>query len=66
MKTIAFRELIYRDYFIYHGYGYSNKAFDFCHNSYDGAPDSNDHRLGQGDSLEDCMEQIDEQIENEL
>lgn len=39
--------------------------FDFCHEDYDGAPDSGDRRCGSGMSVEDCKEQIDELIEDE-
>ncbi len=62
---LAFGQLTYRDYYIYNGYGYSGHAFDFCHTSYDGAEDARDYRHGQGDSIEDCMEQIDEQIQRD-
>ncbi len=62
---LAYGQLTYRDYYIYNGFGYSGLPFDFQHESYDGDPDSNDHRLGQGDSIEDCMEQIDEQIQRD-
>ena len=34
--------------------------YDFAHEDYDGAPDSGDHRCGNGASVEDCKEQIDE------
>lgn len=39
--------------------------YDFAHEDYDGAPDSGDHRCGNGASVEDCKEQIDEIIEDE-
>ena len=32
----------------------------FCHDEYDGAPDSGDTRCGIGCSVKDCKEQIDE------
>ena len=39
--------------------------YDFCHEDYDGAPDSGDHRCGNGRSITDCKSQIDEQIAEE-
>ena len=39
--------------------------YDFSHEDYDGAPDSGDHRCGNGASVEDCKEQIDDLIEDE-
>ena len=61
LNFIAYSQLCYRDYFIYNGYGYP-KAFNFVHVDYDGAPDAYDHRLGDGDNIEDCILQIDEQL----
>ncbi len=39
--------------------------YDFVHADYDGAPDSGDRRCGNGASVDDCKEQIDELIEDE-
>lgn len=41
---------------------YSN-IFTFQHDYYDGADDSNDRRRGGGSSIQDCINEIDEQIE---
>ena len=38
--------------------------WDFGHDDYDGAPDGNDYRCGNGDSIEHCKQQIDD-MENE-
>lgn len=32
--------------------------YSFFHDSYDGAPDSDDHRCGSGSSVDDCIDQI--------
>ena len=37
-----------------------NMGWQFYHDDYDGAPDSNDGRSGSGASIADCKEQIDE------
>jgi len=63
MKAIEYGELKYKGYFIYHGY---TEKFNFVHEDYDGGPDSHDHRVGGGKSIEDCIEQIEEQINDEL
>jgi hypothetical protein len=34
--------------------------FTFVHQDYDGAEDANDHRFGDGVSIQDCIEQIQE------
>ena len=39
--------------------------FQFVHNEYCGAPDSFDKRIGNGDTIEDCIEQIND-IEEDL
>ena len=38
--------------------------WDFSHDDYDGAPDGNDIRCGNGANIEDCKQQIDD-MENE-
>ena len=38
--------------------------YDFVHEDYDGAPDSGDRRCGNGSSLEDAMDQIDEILDD--
>jgi hypothetical protein len=64
MVTIEYRNPIqYKGYKIYHG-GYM-EPFAFVHDDYDGAPDAHDHRHGEAKSIEDCIDQIEEQI-NEL
>jgi len=65
MKYIDYGDLKYKGYFIHHGYGYFAK-FNFVHENYDGASDSKDHRHGHGDSIEDCIEQIEEQLTENL
>ena len=63
------RENDYRDYKIY----FDPKpvppriagSWSYVHEGYDGAPDSGDHRCGDGDSVEDCKVQIDERIMEE-
>lgn len=57
--------VMYRGYRIYHnGSIWPNyEKFEFCHEDYDGAPDSHDHRFGHGHTLEDCIKNINEQIE---
>lgn len=37
--------------------------FTFYHDDYDGAEDGNDNRAGTGETLQDCIDQI-EEIEN--
>jgi hypothetical protein len=34
--------------------------YTFIHDDYDGAPDGGDMRCGYGDSVENCMKQIDD------
>lgn len=45
-------------------YAESNGAaplpFTFAHDDFDGAPDANDNRCGQGKSVQDCKAQIDD------
>lgn len=51
----------YRDYTIKWVYGGPCTGdLEFCHDSYDGAPDSNDNRFGWAQSFSDCMDAIDE------
>lgn len=53
----------YGKYRIYHNtIGFGGK-WHFSHDDYDGAPDSNDNRAGEGDTVEECLEQIQEQID---
>jgi len=65
MKAIEYGDLKYKSYYIYHGYGYAG-IFDFVHEDYDGAEDAHDNRLGIGESIEDCINQIEEQINETL
>ncbi len=37
----------------------------YAHEDYDGAPDSGDHRCGFGKTREDCIERIEEYIEDQ-
>lgn len=50
----------YRDYLIEENTSPWPGKFEFVHNSYDGP---GDNRLGFGNSIQDCKDQIDEQIE---
>lgn len=45
--------------------GPTNLVYDFEHEGYDGAIDSNDNRCGCGISVEDCKSQIDEIEDND-
>jgi len=38
--------------------------YDFVHDDYDGAEDSNDNRCGSGESITDCARKIDEYWED--
>ncbi len=55
---------------MYYGYKIEKgkSVVSFCHESYDGAPDtpdgsSSDHRFGTAYDLQDAVEQIQEQVE---
>lgn len=52
--------LMYRGYLIYHNGGGWGGKFEFIHKDYDGEEDS---RFGHGESVEHCVEQINDQIE---
>ena len=39
-------------------------CWTFVHDDYDGAPDANDHRCGDGVDVPDCKRLIDEMIED--
>lgn len=52
--------ITYRDYTIKRG---EYTKFEFVHNEYDGPEDN---RLGTGNSIEDCKEQIDEKYDDSL
>lgn len=54
METLP---ITYRDYTIKRG---EHTKFEFVHNEYDGP---GDNRLGACDTLEDCMTEIDEQLD---
>lgn len=55
--------LHYRGYLIYHStHGYGGK-YEFVHEEYDGAPDAHDHRLGSGKTIEECVIEINQQLE---
>jgi hypothetical protein len=59
--------LTYQGYRICHSEGIHPRAFIYVHDDYDGAPDANDHRHGYGDSIEDCIREINQYIlENEV
>ena len=36
--------------------------WSYVHDDYDGAPDGNDDRFGHADSLDDCIDEIEERI----
>jgi len=55
----------YKDYYITHIFSVPEMTFEFQHEGYDGAPDSNDNRAGHGTSIPDCVDQIDFIIEEE-
>lgn len=38
--------------------------YDFVHEDFDGAEDSNDYRCGSGSSVDDCKQKIDELYEH--
>ena len=59
--------LMYQGFRIYHNYGSSLQDYGFQADDYDGAPDANDYRFGFGDSVTDCLNQINTYIlENEV
>ena len=61
--------IIYQNYLIFHvdEIDPRNNEFKFVHDDYDGAPDANDHRHGFGESIQDCIHQINQYIlENEV
>ncbi len=54
----------YKKFKIYHSMnGYFK--FDYTHDDYDGAPDSNDKRCGSANSFEEVIDQINELISDE-
>lgn len=59
--------IMYRGYRIYHNDdSWVNEKWAFVHDSYDGTPDANDHRFGNGYTIEDCIIKINEQIKDNL
>ena len=54
--------IMYQGYMIYHSGWVGFGEFTFVHTDYDGAEDANDHRCGGGESIEDCINQINEYI----
>ena len=62
--------IIYRNYEIAlchcGGYDVMGHGYEYCfaHESYDGAPDSNDHRNGHAPTVEAAKREIDAQIED--
>lgn len=59
--------LIYQGCRIYHNDGGPFQAYAYQADDYDGAPDAHDNRFGFGDSVTDCINQINEYIlENEV
>lgn len=44
--------------------GYEQFKYNYCHEDYDGAIDSNDHRNGHEPTLEKCIEAIDDLEDN--
>lgn len=57
---------IYKNYIISYNpkpIGTTSHDWDFAVDGYDGADDSKDIRAGTGSSVEDCISQIDEIIE---
>ena len=62
---MAYAPIEYRGYKIYRGHF---TPYEFMHEEYDPTPDRagdgpSDHRFGTGGSIEDCMDQIDDQRE---
>lgn len=49
-------DTIYRDFHITPSYMF---GYDYTHDDYDGAPDSNDHRYGTCKTIQECKEEID-------
>jgi len=57
------KDINYRGYVIsFSDSDYIN--YEWSHESYDGAPDAEDYRCGHAESVEICMEEIDEDIIN--
>lgn len=57
--------MIYKSYSIEYNpkpIGIRSCDWDFSIDGYDGAPDSGDIRMGTGGSIEDCLEQIEDII----
>ena len=55
-------DTLYRGYRIYFDpppIGIRTSDWQFVHEDYDGSPDGNDHRCGDGATLQDCKDSID-------
>lgn len=58
--------LEYRGYLIYHNDPGWDSKYAFVHSGYDGASDAHDNRCGLGKTIDDCILQINEQIEESI
>ena len=63
MRLTYENPLRYGDYIIYYDYTEWGGRYYFVHTDYDGAPDANDNRIGNAETIEECIELIDE-LEN--
>lgn len=75
LDSIKTNTLTYSNPVMYQGYRIFHwdevdpacNQFRFVHEDYDGADDAKDHRFGYGDSINDCIRQINEYIlDNEV